>query len=230
MPRLVTGNDATVCIKPPQKKTNHMFKKFFIALIVSVVAVVGIGFFLPGDFDVKRTIVIDGKPADIYPVVADLKQWPEWTVWNDTTYPGMEITYGEVTSGLGAEYSWKGEASGNGTMKITKAEEPGTLEWELNFDGFETSYGYCTIKAVERDRTRVDFGMRGNMGASPINKYFGLMMDSMMGSEFDKNLKNLKDRVENPPAAEKTSDTEKEPKDGADKTTDEKPQDGDSDK
>ena len=167
-----------------------MIKKLLIALIVAVVALLGIGMFLPGDFEVTRKIEINGRPADIYPIVADLKQWPKWTVWNKETYPDIEYTYGEKTSGLGAEYSWTGETSGNGNMKITTAKEPENLEWELNFEGFETSYGYCRFERAEKDRTDVVFGMRGNMGSNPINKYFGLMMDRMMGAEFDKNLAN----------------------------------------
>jgi hypothetical protein len=34
------------------------------------------------------------------------------------------------------------------------------------------------------------------LGWSPINRYFGLMMDGMMGPDLEKGLTNLKDRVE----------------------------------
>ena len=39
--------------------------------------------------------------------------------------------------------------------------------------------------------TNVKWVMEGDMGNNPIKKYFGLMMDKMMGPDFENGLKNL---------------------------------------
>ena len=183
-----------------RNRKSDMIKKILIALIIVVVALVGIGLFLPGEFDVSRTIVIKGKPADIYPHIAKLEDWQKWTVWNPRTkgYEEMVTKYSGEESGVGAKSEWSDPASGNGKMEITKADKPDRVEWKLEFEGMTPADGYCTLKLVERDRTRVEFGMKGDMGSNPVSKYFALMMDSMMGAEFDENLKNLKDMVEDP--------------------------------
>ncbi len=40
--------------------------------------------------------------------------------------------------------------------------------------------------------TRVTWTNEGDMGANPVNRYFGLMMDRMVGPDFEAGLKNLK--------------------------------------
>ena len=44
----------------------------------------------------------------------------------------------------------------------------------------------------EGSGTRVTWTNEGDMGTNPVNRYFGLMMDSMVGPDFEAGLKNLK--------------------------------------
>jgi hypothetical protein len=48
------------------------------------------------------------------------------------------------------------------------------------------------LLAPDGSGTRVTWTNEGDMGSSPINRYFGLMMDSMVGPDFDAGLRNLK--------------------------------------
>jgi hypothetical protein len=43
---------------------------------------------------------------------------------------------------------------------------------------------------------RVTWSNEGDLGANPINRYFGLMMDRMMGPDFEEGLNNLKRTIE----------------------------------
>ena len=44
--------------------------------------------------------------------------------------------------------------------------------------------------------TRVTWTNEGDMGANPVNRYFGLFMDRLVGPDFEGGLKNLKVLVE----------------------------------
>ena len=46
------------------------------------------------------------------------------------------------------------------------------------------------------ENTKVTWSNEGDLGANPINRYFGLMMDRMMGPDFEEGLNNLKRAVE----------------------------------
>jgi hypothetical protein len=44
--------------------------------------------------------------------------------------------------------------------------------------------------------TRVTWTNEGDMGTNPVNRYFGLFMDRLVGPDFEGGLKNLKTIVE----------------------------------
>lgn len=49
-----------------------------------VVLLVVSGFFLPSRVTGERAVTIDAPVGKIFPWAADLKLWPQWTVWNAT--------------------------------------------------------------------------------------------------------------------------------------------------
>jgi hypothetical protein len=46
------------------------------------------------------------------------------------------------------------------------------------------------------EATRVVFFNEGDFGGNPVRRYFGLIMDKMMGGEFEKNLIGLRQKLE----------------------------------
>ena len=57
---------------------------------------------------------------------------------------------------------------------------------------FTTHDVQVRVSAPDGSGTRVTWTNEGDMGANPVNRYFGLMMDSMVGPDFEAGLKNLK--------------------------------------
>jgi hypothetical protein len=57
------------------------------------------------------------------------------------------------------------------------------------------SAGVVTI-APAGSGVRVSWTNEGEMGANPINRWFGLLMDRMVGKDFDAGLVNLKKLAE----------------------------------
>ena len=49
----------------------------FLALLV-----VGVGLFLPTQFAVERSIVIDAPADRVFNYLVDPREWKKWTVWN----------------------------------------------------------------------------------------------------------------------------------------------------
>lgn len=182
-----------------------MIKKVFLAIVIFIVLAGVVGFLLPSGYDVSRSITIDRPPAQVYEPVANLREWQKWTVWNTDKYPDMTTTYSGSESGVGAKSAWTGDTSGNGSMEITKAVPGEVVEYTLTFEDFAPSIGKLTFTEMEVGKTRVTMAMTGDMGANPIGRYMGLMMDSMMGAEFEASLKGLKEHVEGiePPEPEK---------------------------
>ncbi len=166
-----------------------------IILIVLVVIIGGIAIWLStmdGKFDVSRSAFIDATPEAVYAEVSDFKTWPEWGSWfeKDST---MKVTFGDVSQGQGAEYSWIGENSGAGKMTIVKAEPNSSMQTEITFEGMGSSSGFWTF--VEKDGgTEVTWSMRGEL---PFYvSFMAEQMDASVGPDFEAGLANLKERLE----------------------------------
>src|SRR4051812_29797074 len=97
------------------KKT---FLKILGGLAVLVLLLVLVAFFLPRQYRVERIATIKAKPEAVHAQIADLRAWKSWGAWQERD-PGMQITYSEKTTGVGAWSSWISKEEGTGKMTIT---------------------------------------------------------------------------------------------------------------
>ena len=173
-----------------------LLKRITLVLLVLVVLLAVVGFFLPSHYRVERSVSIRAKPEAIYAQISNFKNWLQWTAWNQTKYPDMQVKFDGPESGVGAGYSWEGKSTGQGSIKFTRAEPGKEISYDLNFEqGKYKSLGSITLEP-SGESVKVTWSNEGELGANPINRYFGLMMDRMMGPDFEEGLNNLKRKVE----------------------------------
>ena len=168
-----------------------------IVAAVLIVLFVVVGLCLPGRYHVERSVVIDAQPEDIFPSINTLKEWPKWSAWTVEKYPDLKITYAGPESGVGAIDEFEGKSvGGHGKFEITKSDPPKGIEYSLDFDhGTYVSTGSFILEPTSGG-TKVTWTIEGDLGFSPISRYFGLCMDGMMGPDFETGLANLKRKVE----------------------------------
>lgn len=153
-----------------------------------------VGFLLPAGYQIERSLVIGAAPGQIHVLVGDLKRWPEWTPWQEVD-PSIRTVLGETTTGVGASQTWQGE-SGTGELVFTRCEPNWGVAYDLVFgDNGLMTHGSVRYEKVA-DGTKVTWSMQGDMGNNIIGRYFGLMLDSLVGSDFERGLAKLKSRVE----------------------------------
>ena len=167
-----------------------------IGILLALLAIVGL--FLPDRYHVERSIVVNAPPETVFTKVNTLKTWPEWTAWTKAKYPDMEVKFSGPDAGVGSVYQWSGKSSGIGSLKISAMEPAKRVIYDLDFEnGKYLSVGSIML-TPEGTATKVTWVDEGALGANPINRWFGLMMDSMMGPDFETGLKNLKQQSESP--------------------------------
>jgi uncharacterized protein YndB with AHSA1/START domain len=161
------------------------------ALVGLVVLLLVIGFFLPSEFRVERSVLINAPAERVYPLVATPREWTRWSVWNERD-PNMQIEYSGPESGAGAAWSWKSETEGNGEMEFTEATPPQRVVYVLRFpDMGMQSTGLMTVTPAEGG-VQVTWTNEGDMGGNPLNRWFGMFMDSLVGPDFEAGLNKLK--------------------------------------
>ncbi len=172
--------------------------KWLLALILALVLVIAIGgMLLSPKFQVTRTQQVQAPPDKVYALVVAPRAWQQWSVWNRRD-PAMTIAYSGPESGVGAAWDWQSASQGNGGMRLTAAEPPQRVAYEIRFEGFSSvSTGELRFKPVGSG-TEVTWTMDGDMGGNPLYRWFALFSDQMIGKDFADGLANLKALAEKP--------------------------------
>lgn len=175
-----------------------MFKKILIGLAVLILALVVIGFLLPGELQISRSASMNASAENVFDEINDLKKWQEWQYWN-TLDPDMQITYGEKTVGTGANYAWKGNSQvGEGTITITESIPNKSVASDLAFTGSDPAKALYSIQE-QGDSVTLTMTVDMNLGANPLMRWMGLFMKGHMNNAFDYGLNNIKQRAEAKP-------------------------------
>jgi uncharacterized protein YndB with AHSA1/START domain len=159
--------------------------------------IVGVGIFLPSQFEVQRSIEINASPEKVYDYVIDTRQWKNWTVWSRRD-PNMRIHYSGPPFGMGAKWSWDSKTEGRGAMEFTRVEPNRRVEYRLHFPEFNmTSTGALVLEPAGKG-TRITWTNVGDTGSNPLKHYLSAAMDRMVGPDFEQGLANLKVLAEKP--------------------------------
>jgi hypothetical protein len=169
-------------------------KRILIATVAFVLLLFGIGFLLPSAWQVERSVVIRASAPSIFPYLNSLKQWREWTVWYQQ-HPDMKTEYSGPDAGVGATSRWNGE-DGRGVMKIMQSEQNRLVAYTLLFNAGEFRTDGVLTLVPEGEGTRVVWGAAGEVGRSPVNRYFALILGRRIGADFDDSLTLLKQKLE----------------------------------
>ncbi|MGD8427980.1 MAG: SRPBCC family protein [Balneolaceae bacterium] len=175
-----------------------------IGLIVLGVLFFGIAMFLPSQVHVERSIVIPASSEVVFKQVNDLRKWKNWSPWQRRD-PNMEITYVGFLSGEGASYHWVSNKVGNGSLTITESYPYKYIATDMNFNEEGEATGYYRFEPVVGG-TKVTWAFETDVGSEPINKYMGLLMDPMVGNDFEEGLQNLKSYVATLPSSMMTQE------------------------
>jgi len=173
-----------------------IFKKLLIGLVGLIVVIVLAGFLLPRQFKVEREIMITAGTIPIYQMISAPTNWPKWAVWNKRD-PNMALTFSGTGGGAGAKWSWQSKTEGNGMMEFTEADSPRRIVYKVSFPDMNmVSTGELKLTAINDSLTKVSWSNEGDFGNNPVFRYLGLVMDKMVGPDFDAGLASLKTLIE----------------------------------
>lgn len=173
-----------------------MLKKLVLAVLVLIVLLLGIGFLLPKEWDVQRSVVINAPASAVYPMVATLKTWPDWTYWNRERDPSCAWSFEGPETGAGAVMKWDGEVHMQGTLTIDSGDPATGIQYTLDMEGMPPLKGSIAL-AAEGAGTKVTWHDHGKSDGMPWSNWMLFFLaDPVIGGFFEEGLTNLKTRVE----------------------------------
>ena len=179
-----------------------ILKKLILVVALLLVLLAAIGMLLPRWVHVERSIVIDAPRATVFAFVDRFKQFNKWSPWADVD-PDAKYTWEGPDYGVGAKQSWVGNPKtiGSGSEEIVEVKPPELVKVRLDFGAQGVSASQFLL-AVEGAGTNVTWSFDSDMGAGPIGRYFGLLIDHWVGPDYEKGLANLKKLAESLPKAD----------------------------
>jgi uncharacterized protein YndB with AHSA1/START domain len=172
-----------------------------VKLILGTLLFLGLGLvaglaFLPDHYRIEREVEIAAAPEVVYATVSDLHTWPDWTVWNLELDPQAVFDFTGGPGEAGAELSWSGPKLKAGALRLTEAEAPTHLAYELDLEqGRHLSGGVLELSA-NVGGTLVTWTNEGELHG--LAKLLGPLLDDLVAPQFERGLVGLKRRLETP--------------------------------
>ncbi|MEM9219552.1 MAG: SRPBCC family protein [Cyanobacteria bacterium P01_F01_bin.150] len=185
------------------------WQRNLIRLVSLLIVFWSVGFALPSTAHVERDIIINAPPAEVYELISDFKQWGQWSPWARLD-PEVELAISG--SGLGQTMMWASDNPqvGSGQQEIIELERDRQLKTHIEFDGqgvanatFELTAALNETDGVVTKGTKVVWSLDSTVNDKapfffkPINNYFGLLLDSLVGKDYETGLANIKQIAEN---------------------------------
>lgn len=182
-----------------------MIKNIFYSIVITLVFVLLISFLLPKTVHVERTVTIDRPASSVFALVngyATIKTWSPWAARD----PSAVYTISGPAKGVGARMEWDGDPrlSGKGWQQITESVPYSLVKAELHFDQQGAATTYFSIEDRGGNST-VTWGFDTNLtegqsaAGQVVAKYFGLLFDRWIGSDYETGLVKLKTLAESVP-------------------------------
>ncbi len=166
-----------------------MIRNILIGLVVVIALAVGGAFVLPQHAHVQRETVIAATPEQVFSIANDLSREADWSPWMKMD-PDSKVTFDGPGKGVGAKMAWTSAKLGNGSMTITESTPFTEIKEALDFGGAPATAAFTFAPAD--GGTKVVWSLDTDAGMNPISRYFGLMLDSMVGKDYEAGLANLK--------------------------------------
>lgn len=181
----------------------RVLRGLLIGLVVLIAALIGVGMILPDHAHVERSIVIDAPPAEVFAALNGFASFNQWSPWAELD-PDAQFTREGPETGVGARQGWRSEdqSVGSGSQEIVESTPNSLIRMKLVFEGFDSDNLATYTLIPEGQGTRVIWSYDSNFKGHLMNRYFGLMLDGMLGPDYERGLSKLKAMLENPPPAQ----------------------------
>ena len=171
-----------------------------LLIVLAAVFVVG-GMAVPSLWQVSRSTIIAKRPEAIYPYLASLKKWEQWSVWTKKKDPTLNYVYEGPEIGAGARQRWTSQKMGDGWLEITEAHLEKGLAYKLFIDmgRFQSNIDGTIQLEPGGTYTKVTWSDHGDAGGNLVKKWMNMIIDPLLGKQLETSLAHLKMLVEKQP-------------------------------
>ncbi len=164
-----------------------------LGVLVLILSAVALG--LPANVTAARAVTINAPESVVYPYLNNLRRYQEWSPWADRD-PDIKMTYSGPAEGRGAKAEWESQVGsvGTGSVQILDSKPSSSMDLLADVNGLEGKSRFEL--SPDGAGSKITWSFSFDTGSSPLKRWKGLMLDGLIGSEYQKGLDKLKQRVE----------------------------------
>ncbi|WP_250461995.1 SRPBCC family protein [Microbulbifer litoralis] len=176
--------------------------RWILYILVFLALLVLAGFLFPRQVTLERSVYIAKPPEAVFPYLNNFRNFNRWSPWHQLD-PETDYEYSGPAEGVGAAMRWSSEnpSVGSGSQKIVASEPDSLVRTELDFGEQGTADAELRLQP-QGGGTNVTWWFSTEMGAGPVARWMGLLVERMVGNSYQQGLDKLKRVVESSPAAE----------------------------
>jgi uncharacterized protein YndB with AHSA1/START domain len=164
----------------------------YLVLLLATLYFAG-GFLLADRAEIERSVVIERPPGEIYDLLDDFGRFNAWSPWRDYD---ASASYGFAgpAEGVGAIMRWHGKR-GAGSQEIIAVDRPHSIAVKLDFGAEGTAVVHFLLRPAGAG-TRVSWRLQSDAKGSFSGRWFNLLLERMLGPDFERGLADLKTLAE----------------------------------
>jgi uncharacterized protein YndB with AHSA1/START domain len=170
-----------------------MIKKILTVVGILILLVLIVPAFLPSKFSMSRSIEINAPVNTVFTRLTDLNEYVKWNPFPEEDPTNTADVSG---TGVGSSLIWKGEKTGEGKMTIASIEPEKKIAVKMDFYKPMSGEGMVHWITEPKSDSATEMVWTFDQDLTYFMRYFGLVMDKMMGKHFEKGLLNYKTLVE----------------------------------
>ena len=148
----------------------------------------------PEKAHLERSIVIEAPDSVIFPYLSNFRKLSGWWPWPKMD-ADMQQTFEGVDGAIGSKVIWSGTKAGNGSMVLEELDPDKSVKSLMAIAGQKHSATSEFVLEPEGSATRVRWTYNG-VNDGVIGKAKWVVMGTLLGSQYDLGLKNLKKIIE----------------------------------
>ncbi|MDP4175181.1 MAG: SRPBCC family protein [Bacteroidota bacterium] len=161
------------------------------AVLIVIALFLVTSLFLPPQYRVERSIVIYCPIETVYSNVADLTTWSKWNslVMSDLS---ARYTFSGSPRTAGHKMTWLGTQIASGSIELEEVSLNKFISSKLKLSRADLlqSNDFWIFTSVKKG-TKLTWADQGDL-SYPAGRYYGLLLDGMLGPEMEKGLSKLK--------------------------------------
>ena len=148
----------------------------------------------PEQAHLEREIVIEAPDSVIFPYLSNYRILSTWWPWPKMD-AGLKQDYEGIDGTIGSKVIWNGDKAGNGSMVLEELERNRHVKSLMTISGQKRTATNEFVLAPDKQGTLVIWTYNG-INDGVMGKAKWLVMGTLLNSQYDLGLKNLKKIIE----------------------------------